>query len=368
MLDEKPTGVGVYTFNLVNNLSAVFFRNKSKKITVFTPSTSAINKNIKVIKLSRYLQSSNYGKLAAFYRFIWNTFYYPFQARKFDLLISPTTHGSFFLRNQIITIHDLLSLRYKNISPHQRFYYKYLLPAIISKAKFIIAVSENTKKEILHFYNCPEEKIIVIHNGYDVDAYLPIEENKSVIQKKYGLSNYLLAVGPTYPHKNFEILIDAYSEMNKDFKRQHPLLIAGGKEEYLNLLKDYVKKGYCQDHIFFTGYVPLELMPSLYREAFALVFPSLYEGFGIPLLEAMACGCPVITSNTSSMPEVGGNAVIYFDPCDKDSLKTAIEKLASSDDLREKMIIKGLEQVKQFSWKKMAESFNSLIETLIIKN
>lgn len=368
MLDEKPTGVGVYSYSLINNLSDLITNNKWKKITVFTPTKTLLNKNIKIIKLPGLLQSSKHGKLAAFCRFTWNTFYYPLQARKFDLLISPTTHGSFLLNNQIITIHDLLSLRYKNISAHQRFYFKYLLPVLINKAKLIIAVSENTKKDIIHFFKCPEDKIKVIYNGYDDDSYFPLKENKHLIYHEYGIRKYLLAVGPTYPHKNFELLIDAYSALDSNSKKKHPLVIAGGKENYVDVLKKYANKLGLQHDIYFIGYVPIQLMPSLYREAYLLIFPSLYEGFGIPLLEAMASGCPVITSNTSSMPEVCGNAVLYFHPLDKLSLTASMEQLILNEGIRNELIKKGIVQAKKFSWKQMAFSFNTVIDNIFINN
>jgi glycosyltransferase involved in cell wall biosynthesis len=293
---------------------------------------------------------------------MWNTFYYPLQAREFDLLISTTTHGSFLLKNQVITIHDLLSLRYKNISAHQRFYFKYLLPFLISKAKLIIAVSEATKLDIIHFLKCPEEKVQVIYNGYDHTRYHMTEKNEQLIRQQYGVSNYLLAVGPTYPHKNFELLINAYNELNDSIKKQYPLVIAGGKKDYLNFLKQCVKELKLEDNVHFLGYVPIQLMPSLYREAFALVFPSLYEGFGFPLLEAMACGCPVIVSNTSSMPEVCGDAAIYFDPLDKYSIISSVEKLISDKNLRTQLQEKGLIQSKKFSWTQTAQTLKTVIE------
>ncbi|MDN3656775.1 glycosyltransferase family 1 protein [Ferruginibacter paludis] len=368
MLDEKPTGVGVYSFNLINNLSSLVINETRKKITVFTPTNTSLNKNIKTIKLSDWLQSTKYGKLAAFCRFTWNTFYYPLQARKFDILISPTTHGSFLLNNQVIVIHDLLSLRFQNISSHQRFYFKYLLPALIKRARLIIAVSENTKRDIIHFFKCPEEKIKVIYNGYDDDIYFPVAEKKLIIYSQYGVRNYLLAVGPTYPHKNFELLIDAYNAMNTACKKKHPLVIAGGKEKYLEVLKAYVHGLDLDSCIHFVGYVPVELMPSLYREAHTLIFPSLYEGFGIPLLEAMASGCPVISSNTSSMPEVCGDAVLYFNPTDQFSLTASMQLLIMDDNLHSELKQKGLDQAKKFSWKKMAGSFNNIIDNFSINN
>ncbi len=362
MLDEKPTGVGVYSFNLINNLSSLYRNERWKQLTVFTPAPALLDQNLRIVKLSGLLQSSKYGKLAAFCRFVWNTFYYPLQARGFDLLISPTTHGSFSLRNQIITIHDLLSLRYKNISAHQRIYFKYLLPMLVSKARLIITVSETTRQDIIQLLKCPEHKVHVIYNGYDHDRYYPIEENKQRIRWKYGLDNYLLAVGPTYPHKNFDVLINAYKNLDESIKHEYPLAIAGGKRPYTDQLKQLVKKLKLGHHVHFLGYVPMELMPSLYREAYALVFPSLYEGFGFPLLEAMACGCPVIASNTSSMPEVCGNAALYFDPTNPTALSLSIEKIIAEKSLRTQLRKEGLIQSKKFSWEKTAQQLKNLIE------
>ena len=365
MLDDHPTGVGIYSINVINNLSQLYCNDKVKKLTVFTPVTSYLNNTVRTIKIPGLVKSSRYGKLAAFSRFMWNTFYYPYQVRDFDLLISPTTHGSFISSNQVITIHDLISLRYKNISVHQRFYFKYFLPFLISKAKLIIAVSGTTKKDIVSYLKCPEEKVRVVYNGYDHTNYFAIGGNQHLIERAYGVKKYLLAIGPTYPHKNFETLIQAYKELDDSVRIQYPLIIAGGKKKYVNTLKDLVKKLDLEINIRFIGYVPIELMPSLYREAHVFIFPSLYEGFGIPLLEAMACGCPVITSNTSSMPEVCGDAAIYFDPLDKNALKNAVMNLTRDKKLWNEMRERGIEQSKKFSWEQTAQNLKSVIENII---
>jgi glycosyltransferase involved in cell wall biosynthesis len=361
MLDDHPTGVGVYSFQLINNLAAICQRENKYDLTVFSPSHYMLDKNIRIKKLPAIFLSSKYGKLAAIARFLWNCFYYPLVSTKFDLLLSPTTHGNFTSSRQIITIHDLLSLRYTNILPHQRFYFQHLLPFLLKKSKLIVTVSENTKKDIVSFFNYPAEKIHVVHNGYDPVAYHAHVQNNHQILNTYRVSDYLLAIGPTYPHKNFELLIEAYSELDISIQQRHPLVIAGGKEDYLTLLKTLVKSKGLETSIFFIGYVPIELMPSLYKEAVALVFPSIYEGFGIPLLEAMATGCPVIVSNSSSMPEVCGAAALYFDPLQKESLKSSVQALLDSQLLRRNLIKKGLERSKDFSWNKMAEHIHSII-------
>ena len=362
MLDERPTGVGVYSFNIINSLSQLYENQKSHNLTVFSPTDFWLNKNLRIVKLSNLLQSSKYGKIAAFCRFLWNTFYYPLVARQFDILVSPTTHGSFLSNKQIITIHDLLSLRYNNISFHQRLYFKYLLPYLISKARLIIAVSETTKKEIVQYLKCPEDKIKVIYNGYDHIRYFEGTKKTAHIYSEYFVRNYFLAIGPTYPHKNFETLIDAYGKLSPTLRKKYPLVIAGGKKKYLNHLKRYVAKLEIRNEVHFLGYVPIQLMPYLYREAYALVFPSLYEGFGIPLLEAMACGCPVISSNTSSMPEVCGDAAIYFDPLDTDSLATAMKFLIGNENTRQELTERGLIQSKKFSWEQSAKNLKTEID------
>ncbi len=362
MLDNSPTGLGVYSFNVINNLSTLCLGDHYNQITVFTPTSSFLNNNLKIKKISNLMLSSKYGKLAAITRFLWNTFLYPLQAKNYDYLISTTTHGSFFLKNQILTIHDLLSLKFDNISAHQRFYYKYFLPFLVSRAKLIVTISETTKKDIIHFLKCPEDKIHVIYNGYDQTRYFPLDHNPQLILKEYGVSNYWLAVGPTYAHKNLEKLIEVYNKLSDTEKAQKPLVIAGGKDPYLTRLIRLVEKLKLTKHVYFLGYVPENLMPSLYREAFALIFPSLYEGFGLPPLEAMACGCPVITSLVSSMPEVCGDAALYINPSDENSILEAIRQLLNESDLYDGLKKKGLARAAKFSWNKNAQALKELLE------
>jgi glycosyltransferase involved in cell wall biosynthesis len=368
MLDEHPTGVGVYTYNLANTLSALYKKENNHNITVFTPFAGHLNKDINIVKISDLVQSSRHRKTAALYRFLWNTFLYPFAGRKYDLLISTTTHGSFTLRNQVITIHDLLSLRYNNISFHQRVYFKYLLPLLIKRSRLVITVSEATRQEIVRLMGCPPQKIHVVYNGYNKQVYNTTPEKEKHIQKKYHVSDYILAVGPTYPHKNFELLITAYGNIDSTTRRKHPLLIAGGMKPYVNKLKEFVKTAGLEDQVHFTGYIPADLMPSLYKEALFLVFPSLYEGFGFPLLEAMACGCPVTCSNTSSIPEVCGNAAIYFNPDNKAELTRAMNEMIKKPEIRNDLRRKGLAQSSLFSWESSAEKLKRITDHIIVNN
>ena len=361
MLDEHPTGVGIYSIQVINQLHSLF-NNSRHTLTVFSPTRSGLNSRLHIVKLPGLLKSSRYGKLAAFSRFAWNTLYYPFLTNKFDILLSPTTHGGFGVNKQIITIHDLLSLRFDNISFHQRFYFRYLLPRMVSRARKIVAVSETTKKDIVHFLKCKEDKVQVIYNGYDEHMYNTKEKNEGQILRQYGLENYFLAIGPTYPHKNFVLLIEAYAELPLATRKEFPLVIAGGMKKYISRLQEIVSEKCLEADVHFLGYVPLGLMASLYREAYLLVFPSLFEGFGFPLLEAMACGCPVVASKASSIPEVCGNAVLYFDPYNKEELKQQILFLVNDKPLYLFMSEKGLQQVRKFSWAKTGLEWKTLIE------
>jgi glycosyltransferase involved in cell wall biosynthesis len=362
MLDNQPTGVGVYTYNIINNLSNLLKNHATYKLLVYTPTISNLEPGVELRKVTSLMQSSKYGRFAAIIRFIWNTLYYPILSRHAALRISTTTHGSITSSNQLLTIHDLLSLKYGNISKHQRFYFRYLLPTLIKKSNLIIAVSETTKKDIIELVGCPPEKIKVIYNGYDKQRYHPAKNSSNLIQRRYKVNNYFLAIGPTYPHKNFENLLSAYKKLSTDIKKTHPLVIAGGLNPYLQTIKSFAKKEGLENDVYFLGYVPAELMPALYQEARALLFPSIYEGFGIPLVEAMACGCPIATSDTSSMPEVCGDAALYFNPHSTNSILSTLTELVRTDTDRKTLIQKGLARAELFTWEKSATQFKSLID------
>lgn len=362
MLDDRPTGVGVYTANVVNYLNGLFVGKKDMRLTVFTPTRSFLGSDILTVKLPGILKSSKYGKYAALTRFLWNLMIYPLRARKFDLLLSTTTHGSLWLNNQIITIHDLISLHFNNISAHQRFYFKYILPVMIRRARKVIAISESTKRDIVRFLDCPEEKIAVVYNGYDEARFFEDVQAAARVKEIFGIENYFLAVGPTYPHKNFERLIEAYSKFDKEFRYSMPLVFCGGMRAYLSVLQRKVREAGISENVFFLGYVGAEHMPDLYRGARALLFPSLHEGFGFPLLEAMACGCPVLASNLSSMPEVCGEAALYFDPFSVEDMEEKIRLFASQPEVSSGLKAKGLERVKMFSWERTAMQLQQIIK------
>jgi glycosyltransferase involved in cell wall biosynthesis len=235
---------------------------------------------------------------------------------------------------------------------------------MIKRCKLVVAVSEATKRDIVDYLGCDPEKIKVIYNGYDSSVFNLASADGGEIARHYRVNNYILAVGPTYPHKNFEVLLRAYSSLSDSVKENFPLVIAGGMRKYVDRLKEVISEYNLGRHVKFLGYVPSILMPQLYGSARVLVFPSLYEGFGFPILEAMACGCPVIASNVSSIPEVCGDSALLFDPTNETELVGLILKLIGSEELREELVSKGLQQATRFSWDEAGKKWIELLESI----
>jgi glycosyltransferase involved in cell wall biosynthesis len=367
MLDSKPTGVGVFTYNLINHMHLLLKEDHQIDLTVFSPVDKHLEPGIRVQRIPSALQSSEYPRSSAISRLAWNQLMYPVVARNMDILLNPSTHGHLWPGKQVLTIHDLLSLRFNNISGHQRLYFQNVLPRMIRQSAAVITVSECTKQEVIRHFGTQADKIRVINNGFDRRNFCPSLAGSQKILDRYGVSGYILAVGPTYPHKNFGTLFQAYAQFSSRERKQYPLLIAGGRPSYIAQLRKLSDHAGLSQYIHFTGYVPQELMPALYQEARLLVFPSLYEGFGIPLLEAMGCGCPIVCSDTSSMPEVCGNAAIYADALKPDSMHAGMKVVLENESLCTLLRKNGLSRAKHFSWERAASEVIQLMREISAK-
>ena len=224
------------------------------------------------------------------------------------------------------------------------------------EADRIIAISQNTKKDLVEYFNVGDDRIAVIPLAAREEFHpRPMEEVKAFVAKRWGLDQpYLLSVGTVEPRKNLKHLIRVYRCLPEELRNQHPLVIAGGKGWLSSDLYQWILEMGAQSSIRFLGYLPASDLPWLYCGATCLAYPSLYEGFGLPALEAMASGIPVITSNTSSLPEVVGDAALLVDPQSEQELLSAITKVVSDPTLRQTMSDKGLDQAKKFSWEQIA--------------
>jgi len=259
----------------------------------------------------------------------------------------------------VVTVHDLIhEIFHKEFAKDKDYRPK---KRILNLADHIICVSENTKKDLIKFYNIDPKKITVIYHG---KSFLNIENNyKSKNQINLNFK-YFLYIGSRKRYKNFFSMIDAFKE-NSQIYNDYKIICVGGGILLSSEKKRLNEKNIDQNKIIVFLSNNDNLLYNLYKNASALIYPSLYEGFGMPVIEAMSLGCPVICSNVSSLPEVYGNAALTFSPSSKNELIKSIEKIAFDDDYRKKNIELGYNQSKKFSWEKCAKETLSVYKKLI---
>ena len=254
----------------------------------------------------------------------------------------------------VVTIHDCIHLRFPQYLPSQaaRVYAQVMMRTAARRARRVLTVSQASKDDIRHFLGVPDSKVEVIHNAIDAGiAAAPTAEAITRVCQRFQLtSSYILYAGNIKPHKNVDRLIEAYSILRRRGYEQVKLLIIGDEiSKYLNLRR-LVHRFQLHQHVRFFGFVPEATLAVLYRKAAMFVFPSLYEGFGLPPLEAMAAGTPVITSKVSSLPEVVGDAALLVDPMDAGAIADAMARLLDDEALRRDLIRRGHERARAFSW------------------
>ncbi len=259
----------------------------------------------------------------------------------------------------VVTIHDTIHLMFPQYLPNRLapYYARTMMWISVQRSSRILTVSEASKRDILKFFDVPAEKIEVVYNAIDERFSVePREEDVVRVRERYQLDGrFLLYVGNVMPHKNLERLIEAFARLRKEGNEDLRLLIIGDEISKLPSLRRAVHRHKLQKHVRFLGFLPDEMLVVLYRLAAVFVFPSLYEGFGLPPLEAMASGTPVVTSNVSSLPEVVGDAALLVDPYDPESIKSGIARVLEDPALRESMRRKGLERVRAFSWERSVQ-------------
>src|SRR5215210_7638340 len=254
----------------------------------------------------------------------------------------------------VVTIHDCIHLRFPQYLPN-RFAYAYARSSLwiaTHRARRVLTVSEASKRDILEYFHVPESKIDVIYNAMDDRlGEAPTPEEMRNVRERYQLNDpFVLYAGNIKPHKNLERLIEAFHALRKGGVEHVKLLIIGDEISKYATLRRAVHRYKLHKHVRFFGFVPDRTLAVLYRLARVFVFPSLYEGFGLPPLEAMASGTPVVTSNVSSLPEVVGDAAMLVDPYHAETIADGISTVLRSTHLREEMRRRGLERVKNYSW------------------
>lgn len=363
-IHSKPTGLGVYTQEV---LRSILSSDKAFMVAMPKGAPPELSKEINnLIPVPDFLAPGRgfFNNLA---RILWlqTVLQLRMKNKRVKLFYSTVPEGIIYpyrgLR-QVITLHDLLPLIYEEEYPRIKYYFKYILPLLIKNSTRIICVSNNTKSDLLKKFPMDEDKFQVIYPGVDMSLFriLPNGETKQY-SSMYG--RYILYVGAMRRYKNLHRLIRA---MGKVTSTDLKLLIVGQKAgKYYEELNSEVKRGHLEGKVYFLDYVDKEELVRLYNGALAFVFPSLYEGFGLPLLEAMACGCPVIASDRASIPEVCGDSAIYFNPEDVEDIARKIQLVLWDTTLRQKLKASALERVKTFSWENTARRTIDLLYSML---
>ncbi len=280
----------------------------------------------------------------------------------------------------IITLHDIIylesiSLFKKGGTWYQKFgnmYRRFVVPRVVKSSEKIITVSNFEKNRIKEFFGFPESdnRLVAVYNGVS-EHFKPVTDQQELerVKVKYQLPDqFLFFLGNTDPKKNTKGVLKAFSDFLKKTSKPIKLVMLDYDKEALDNLLSEIGDKKLIDHIHLTGYVVNTDLPAIYSQCKLFLYPSLRESFGIPMLEAMRCGVAVITSNTSSMPEVAADAAYFVDPYKPEQITQGIETLLSDDTLRNNLIKKGFERSVSFSWKSMAEEVLSLYEQILKKN
>lgn len=276
-----------------------------------------------------------------------------------DILHVPHYNVPIFYRGKmVVTIHDLTHLKLKQFLPNKfaYLYAKFMMWVAIKKSSVVLTVSENSKQDILQYFKVNPDKIKVIYNGVGEEFRKKSKDEIDYLYEKYNIprnKKILMYAGNLKPHKNIEKLLEAFSLLED--KENYVLLIVGKAFENYTVLDEKEKQLGIKDFIINTGSLTQEQIIDVYNLADLFIFPSLYEGFGLPIIEALACGTKVISSNTSSLPEVGGDVIEYFDP---NNAREICEKIKASEhiEFNEEKVEKWL---KNFDWKKISEEVKS---------
>jgi glycosyltransferase involved in cell wall biosynthesis len=342
------------------------FLRRSSQLQVYTAATELYQKYpkqvIPIANRSIYLNNFR-GNVS---RLLWHQTELPrtlkqnaIGSQRRTIFYSPVPEGMLFpVCPQVITIHDILPIRFPETYPRVRYYFRYILPKLIAASSAIVAVSEYTKQEIETYFGKIDRPIHVIYQGYRSDIFQPVPiEVQTRVCQHYHLNSFILCVGETRPYKNIRSLIEAFARVKLP---DITLAIVGQLNKLDPALQQFPDRLGIGDRVKFLGYVSDTDLAALYSAAQAFVFPSLYEGFGIPPLEAMGCGCPVIASRVASIPEVCGCAAYYIDPTQIESIADGIYRVLTNDKIRTHLKVQGVEQAQKFE-----QNNQSMIDRII---
>ncbi|MDJ0843394.1 glycosyltransferase family 4 protein [Crocosphaera sp.] len=351
LLLSKPTGITVYANNVFPYL-------KSLETTLLASQQYQ--------DFNTYLVPNNltpeHGSKGHLNRLLWTQFKLPkiYNTLQADLLFSPVPEAPLYSKcRSVVMVHDLIPLRFPKKTSPLTPYFKYYIPQVLKQAEHIICNSQATAKDIVDIYNISAQKITPILLGYDQTHFQPLQVEENTLNIPY-----FLYLGRHDPHKNVNRIIKAFANLKK--RQDYQLWLAGPTDNrYTPKLIEQAQELGIEKQLKILDYVEYKELPIIINKALALVFPSLWEGFGFPVLEAMGCGTPVITSNLSSLPEVAGNAALLINPYNVEELTIAMEKIATDNELRSQLKTLGLQHSKKFSWQTTGEQTLETLRTFL---
>jgi len=360
IVDHILSGLGVYTVNLLKELAKLH-----TDLVVYTSCPEVCGVDLAGMRKISQLVRPSHGRKGHLRRLAWIQASLPLRllADKASLILSPVPEGMLLPPvPQVVVVHDLIPLHFRDSFPRHYHYFRYILPAILRRARAIVADSENTRRDLKTFYGLESNRIHIVPGGYD-QHYYRMGIDPAPVKKECGLEAYLLYVGNLLPHKNLQRLLQAFALIST--KVPHQLAIAGKKDpRYLPALEAEARALGLAERVKFLDYISPAHLPALYAGAEAAIFPSLYEGFGLPILESMACGTPVIASHAASLPEVTGEAATLIDPYSVKGMADAIEAVLRDSETREDMKRRGVEQAERFSWRRTALKVLRVLEAV----
>jgi glycosyltransferase involved in cell wall biosynthesis len=359
----KKHGMDVVAIELIRNLQQI---DRKNEYVVFC------NKGVKDDTI---VESPNFqiNKFSALTYADWEQLYLPLEVKKQKLDLLHCTANTAPLRCKIpilLTLHDIIYLEnvnfkgtaYQNLG---NLYRRWLVPKIAKKASLILTVSQFEKENILRRLQLQEDKVEVLYNGVSpqFNANYPAQQIEA-FRNQYSLpSQYIMFLGNTAPKKNTFNVIKAYVDLCTEFHNEIPMVLLDYRKELVVKILEELKQPGLLNRFIFPGYVPHHQIPLMYNAATVFLYPSLRESFGLPILEAMACGTPVITSTTSSMPEIAGDAARLVDPFNFKEISFAMNDILTHDSVQKSYKEKGMQRAKAFTWKASAEKLLGIYES-----
>lgn len=353
------TGLGRHIFDLLVNMAPL---DRNVKYILYTH---------KPIYNFPFIQHENIinrvttgpGGVFASPREVWKQFWLPFAAKreKIDVLFIPSNTIPLFLPcPSLLMVHDVIYARYPKWGTFKEKIIAWLAVHFAHRADIVITPSKNTRNDLVELGKCPQEKIVVITHGSSFD-FSSVPKRPSEVPEN--CEPFLLFVGFDYPRRNIPGLIRAFGEAMKKNRKKHNLILAGGTNRR-ELLLEEIERADMKGRVLLLEHIADDTIKYLYMHAEAFVYPSIYEGLGLPVSEALSAGLPVVVPNTRTMPEIVGEAGVYFNPNEPQALKNAILKVINNHDLREELSEKGKARANLFSWDKVATETLALLKKL----